>query len=62
MGLSREIKMTPHEFTLFIYNLSLLPIIFFSVLFFFLTVMRLFISSGKKEAYKKMRDLPFISV
>ena len=54
--------MTPHEFTLFIYNLSLLPIIFFSVLFLFLTVMRLFIGNGKIEPYKKIGDLPFISV
>ena len=54
--------MTPHEFTLFMYNLSLFPIIFFSVLFLFLTVLRLFIGNGKKEDYKKMKDLPFISV
>lgn len=62
MSLSREIEMTPHEFTLLMYNLSLFPIIFFSVLFLFLTLLRLFIGNDKKENHKKMKDIPFISV
>lgn len=54
--------MTPHDFTLYMYNLTLLPIIFFTVLFLFLALLSLFIGSGKNAGYKKMKDLPFISV
>ncbi|MBI1935197.1 glycosyltransferase [Candidatus Woesearchaeota archaeon] len=53
--------MTPHELTLFLYNLTLMPIIFFSILFIFLSFANLFIYKEGKR-YKKLKELPFISV
>ena len=54
--------MTPHDFTLLVYNLSLLPIIFFSVLFIILSLVNYFVEKKEKVHYKKLKELPFISV
>lgn len=52
--------MTPQEIALFVYNLSLLPIIFFSVVFILLSLINLFVDKDIK--YKRTKDLPFVSV
>lgn len=54
--------MTPHDFTLFMYNMALIPVIFFSVLFFIISVINIFLNRSKKITYKKMEKLPFISI
>lgn len=53
--------MAAQDITLLIYNLALLPVIFFSVLFILLAFINLF-WEGKKKKYKKFDLLPFISV
>jgi len=53
---------TSYDIALFVYNLSLLPVIFFSILFLMLTFINLFIEKDKQQRYKKMNRLPFISV
>lgn len=47
--------MTPHEITLVVYNLTLLPVVFFSALFFMLSVLNLFVDKPvkvKKSSYQ----------
>jgi hypothetical protein len=53
--------MTAQDVTLMIYNLTLLPIIFFSVLFIILVLINLFLDKKEKK-YPAMNNLPFISV
>lgn len=53
---------TSYDMTLFIYNLSLLPIIFFSVFFLGLSLINIFVDNKKKPKYKKLNKLPFVSV
>jgi len=54
--------MTPQDVALLIYNLTLLPIIFFSVLFLTLTAINLFFDKKKEPNFKNMKKLPFITV
>jgi len=54
--------MTPQNIALFVYNLALLPIIFFSVLFIILTAMNLFFGKKKEMEHKGMETSPFITV
>lgn len=54
--------MTPQDLALFVYNLSLLPIIFFSVLFIILVVINLFSEKKEKPQFKKLETMPFITV
>lgn len=54
--------MTPQEIALFAYNLSLVPIIFFSVLFILLSVVNLSLQGKAKAKYKPAKNLPFVSV
>jgi len=54
--------MTPQDVALFVYNLSLLPIIFFSVLFIILVGVNLFFERNEKIKFKKLVNLPFITV
>lgn len=54
--------MQVQDLTLFIYNLSLLPVIFFSVLFIILTFLNLFLEKKKPTKYKTLKELPFITV
>ncbi len=54
--------MTPQSAALFMYNLALLPIIFFSVLFILLSLINLFVDNDKKIKYRKMKELPFVSI
>ena len=54
--------MNPQDAAVFVYNLSLIPIIFFSVLFILLSLINLFVDNNKKTDYKRMRNFPFVSV
>ena len=54
--------MIPQDVALFIYNITLLPIIFFSVLFLTLTLINLFFDKKKESNFKNMKKLPFITV
>ena len=55
--------LTAYDITLFIYNLSLVPVIFFSVLLFLLAMINIFVENKKTEVkYKKLSRLPFITV
>ncbi|MFH1915769.1 MAG: glycosyltransferase [Nanoarchaeota archaeon] len=54
--------MSAYDVTLFIYNLAILPIIFFSVLFILLAVINLFVDKPDDRKYPKMKALPFVSV
>jgi len=54
--------MDPQEIALLIYNLSLLPIIFFSVIFVILTMLNIFFVKEKEVIFKKFKNLPFITV
>ena len=58
--------MNSHDLALFVYNLSLIPIILFSVLFLLLSIINLLISSGenssRKIVYKKIKHIPFVTV
>ena len=53
---------TPFEITLWIYNLTLFPIIFVSVLFLVLCAINLFIDKKAKKNYPEFKDLPFVTV
>lgn len=54
--------MTPHDLTLMIYNISLLPVIFFSVLFIILCFINLSIGDKEKTGFRKLKEMPFVSV
>lgn len=54
--------MTPQAVALFIYNFTLLPIIFFSVLFLILTLIHILFDDKKEPKFKDMKKLPFITV
>lgn len=54
--------MAIYDFTLYVYNLTLLPMIFFSVLFFILVLLNLFMDDKKKQNYDKLKHTPFVSV
>lgn len=53
--------MTPHDATLLLYNLALLPVIFFSILFIMLTLINLYMDRGAQRK-KKLKTYPFITV
>ena len=50
-----------YDITLFVYNLTLIPVIVFSVLFIFFCFVNLMLSK-EKVVYKKLKELPFVSV
>ena len=50
-----------YEITLLIYNLSLIPVIFFSVLFIILALVNLGMDD-RPRSWKKMKELPFVSI
>ncbi|MFH0961350.1 MAG: glycosyltransferase family 2 protein [archaeon] len=55
----------PYDISLFIYNLALVPLVFFSALFVVLSFISIFIDKGQKTARWKPfaeKDLPFITV
>lgn len=56
--------MDPHDITLFVYNIALLPIVFFSVLFILLALIRLVLPVKTQTRYRRVADsdLPFVSV
>lgn len=58
--------MTAHETTLLIYNLAILPVIFFSVLFIIMTMISLFIDRPRKQqrlgTAPKLEQYPFLTV
>jgi cellulose synthase/poly-beta-1,6-N-acetylglucosamine synthase-like glycosyltransferase len=53
--------MNAHDAMLFVYNLSLVPVVFFSVLYLTLAFFNFF-KTNKKIIRKKIRDFPFITV
>ena len=53
--------MDMHALTLFVYNIAILPIIFFSVLFIILALLNIYMDRGHKR-YKPLKELPFVSV
>lgn len=56
-------EFTAYDITLFIYNLSLVPVIFFSVLFILLALINIFVENKKTMArYRKFDRLPFVTV
>ncbi len=54
--------MTPYDLTLFIYNISLVPIIFFSMIFLILSVLNIYIKKQKNEEVEDQKELPFVSI
>ncbi len=57
--------MTPHEITLILYNLALLPVVFFSILFVVLTIISVYVdrpATRKTEAVPKLKREPHITV
>lgn len=56
------IKIGPQDIALFIYNLALLPIAFFSILFLILLMLNIFVEKPNEKKYKKIKELPFVSV
>ena len=54
--------MAPQDIALFIYNITLLPIVFFSVLFIMLTFINLLMHKKDQKEFKNLKELPFITV
>jgi cellulose synthase/poly-beta-1,6-N-acetylglucosamine synthase-like glycosyltransferase len=54
--------MTPQDISLFVYNLALLPVIFFSVLLVIFSFINLFIDGKKKNVEAVSDYMPFVSV
>lgn len=54
--------MNAYDFSLLMYNLTLIPVAFFSVLFFVLTLINLFVDKKGPTKYKPLKSLPFITV
>jgi len=57
--------MTPQEISLAIYNLALLPVVFFSILFLLVAILNLFMDRSikeKKQRIKSMKEYPFVTV
>ena len=53
---------TPYDAALFLYNLTLIPMVFFSILLLLLTLLYLvFVKEGKRKA-RLPKELPFVSV
>ena len=54
--------MEPHDIALFVYNIALLPVVFFSILFIMLALLNLFIDKKKENKLAELKELPFITV
>ena len=54
--------MEPHDIALFIYNLALLPIVFFSILFIILALLNIFMGKRKENSFAELKEFPFITV
>lgn len=54
--------MTPQEITLLIYNLALIPVVFFSVLFLIISALNLFVDNTKAKTKKTKDYYPFVTV
>lgn len=55
------VNTNPYDFTLFAYNLTLIPMLFFSILFLILTLVNLLVDREHRN-YKKPKQFPFITV
>jgi len=53
--------MNSYDLSLWIYNLALVPIVFFSILFMLLTFMN-FLEKKEKKPYRKLAEVPFVTV
>ncbi|MEM4259614.1 MAG: glycosyltransferase [Candidatus Woesearchaeota archaeon] len=51
-----------YDLTLYVYNLTLLPMIFFSILFIILVLLNLFLDNKKKQYCNNVKYTPFVSV
>ena len=51
-----------HSLSIIFYNLTLLPMIFFSILFFMLALINIFVTGAPKQKFAKLKELPFVSV
>jgi len=54
--------MNSQDITLMMYNITLLPIIFFSLLYIILIFINLFVNKSPQRTYRQLKELPFISV
>ena len=54
--------MSPQDIALFVYNLTLLPIVFFSVLFMILAFLNLLLHKKEQKEFKDLAELPFVTV
>ena len=55
--------MTPQEISLAIYNLTLLPVVFFSILFLLMAVLNIFMDRpDKNQRTKPLKHFPFVTV
>ena len=54
--------MVPQDVALFIYNLALLPIVFFSILFIMLALLSIFFDKRKEKSFAELKEFPFITV
>ena len=54
--------MNAYDFSLMMYNITLIPVIFFSVLFFILVLINLFVDKKVPAKHKSLKSLPFITV
>jgi cellulose synthase/poly-beta-1,6-N-acetylglucosamine synthase-like glycosyltransferase len=54
--------MSSYELSILMYNIALFPVVFFSALFFILTIINLAVDRKKERAFKPLKSLPFISV
>ena len=54
--------MNAYDFSLMMYNITLIPVIFFSVLFFILVLINLFVDKKVPTKSKSLKSLPFITV
>jgi cellulose synthase/poly-beta-1,6-N-acetylglucosamine synthase-like glycosyltransferase len=55
--------MTPQEISLAIYNLTLLPVVFFSILFLLMAILNIFMDRPEKnQRTKVLKNFPFVTV
>jgi len=53
---------TAYDMTLIIYNIALIPMIFFSIMFLILSLINIFFTAREKKRYPELKELPFVSV
>ena len=56
------VKIALYDMTLAVYNLSLVPIIFFSLMFIILSIVFLMLKREEPKSFKNVEEYPFVSV